>query len=259
MIIRKPLFQLFISITFFYVHISPLIAADFYIGGSAGYSDHQLPKQEVNRASFFDTTEPVSEHDIGILLPTGSRSIDEKGVVFSWKFYGGYKFTQIIGIEAGYIHMGTAYVISDITSIGTTSLTAPLTGTQKTTIDTYSEIYLSTTGFHVLATARVPVSSRLNAFGKIGSIWWDSTIENNRTDSSVISFSGTNQDDTIISSTLTQTRETFNSKDLTVGAGIEYIFTENFGIRGELDFIHHLRGNDNVYTLSLGGFYQFGL
>ncbi len=68
---------------------------------------------------------------------------------FAWKIYGGYQFSGVLAIEAGYVDLGSP---SDL----------------STSVDPY--------GLDIFAVAGIPVGP-VRIFGKLGGIYWDTDLK----------------------------------------------------------------------------------
>jgi len=126
------------------------------------------------------------------------------------RIFGSYMFTRRFGIEAGYSDFGRP----DDNTI------APNVEVESNSYDLY-------------AVGVQPVSEKLDLFGKIGFVSWNTEIEEDET--SEVSSSST---------------------DLALGFGAEYSVSERFAIRSEFAWVD----SDNsgaVRMVSLGGVFRF--
>lgn len=126
------------------------------------------------------------------------------------RIFASYMFTRRFGIEAGYSDFGRP---NDNTI-------APNVQVESNSYDLY-------------AVGVQPVSEKLDLFGKIGFVSWNTEIEEDET-----------------------TEVSSSSTDLALGFGGEYRVSERFGIRAEFDWIDS-NTSGAVQLVSLGGVFRF--
>jgi OmpA-OmpF porin, OOP family len=114
--------------------------------------------------------------------------------------------------------------------MGETSATAPGPDTYK----------FALTGFEVAAMGTWPISEKFSLFGKLGLVSWNSDVTFN-----VSGIGGSVSE---------------NGTDAMVGAGAQYNFTKNLGVRAEVevfDIDEVDAGAGSTYIVSLGAMFRF--
>jgi OOP family OmpA-OmpF porin len=170
----------------------------FYAGVGIGSSSTSISKSDIRN----------DLADIGI---TGTAtSLDDSDT--AWKLYGGYRFNPYLGLELGYVDLG---------SISSTIVTtAPSAANIHTSTDT--------DGFSLVAVGTWPVTSKFDLFAKVGAYHWN-------TDASATA---------IVGGSVVKVSDDDSGTDLTYGFGAGYRFTKNVGVRGEWEVYKDVAGYD---------------
>jgi len=153
--------------------ISQASAQGYYIGGSVGESD----ADEGNAIPALITSGPVDGKDSGM------------------KFFGGYQFSQNLGVELAYVDLGKA-------NYSGTFFGAPVTGGR-----------VKTSGFNASVVGVLPLNPSFSLFAKAGMFAWDAKA---RDVTGGLPFSGSD-----------------DGADLSFGFGGAYNLTKNFSLRAE--------------------------
>ena len=122
--------------------LSAPVFAEFYVGGGIG-----------------DGTIETSEN-----TPDGSFDFDESD--FAWKLFGGYMFSQYLGVEAAYIDMGSPAQNFSFVD-----------GEDTVNVDFEAEL----TGFTVQGVAAYPFDV-FEVFAKLGIVSYDAEFDARRSD-----------------------------------------------------------------------------
>lgn len=96
-----------------------------------------------------------------------------------------------------------------------------------------NSVSVEATGFELVAVGMWPVSNEFSVYGKIGLFRWDTDATGTGVFAGSVSDSGT---------------------DLTFGAGVQYDFTKQFGVRGEWQ---RYSADDDVDVFSIGVVFRF--
>ncbi len=140
----------------------------------------------------------------------------------AFKVFGGYRFTRNVAMEAAYVDLGKYRATGSFGGFP---------------FDFKTEI----TGVTAQAVGIVPFGNEFSLMGRIGAIFW-----NLSTSGTLGGFPG-RVDDTGV--------------DLALGAGVQYKFARNFGVRADLDYYPNLgnnnTGEDNVTAASIGVVFLF--
>jgi len=140
----------------------------------------------------------------------------------SFKVFGGYRFTRNFAVEAAYVDLGTLHANGSFSGLP---------------FDINTEL----TGVTVQAVGIAPLGDKFSLMGRVGAIFWDLS-----TSGTVAGFPGSTSD---------------NGVDIALGAGAQYKFTPNFGIRADLDYYPDLgnsdTGEDNVTAVTIGIVFSF--
>jgi OOP family OmpA-OmpF porin len=140
----------------------------------------------------------------------------------SFKVFGGYRFTRNFAVEAAYVDLGTFHANGSFGGLP---------------FDINTEL----TGVTVQAVGIAPLGDKFSLMGRVGAIFWDLS-----TSGTVAGFPGSTSD---------------NGVDIALGAGAQYKFTPNFGIRADLDYYPDLgnsdTGEDNVTAVTVGIVFSF--
>ncbi len=160
------------------------------------------PNQEYFYAGFGAGSSTVSDLWDGFTKLT-ERQTDDTG----WKIYGGYQFSPVLGVEAGYTGAGefsaTAYSPNDPTHVG---------------LNAAVDIFSAT------ATVAWPLLEGFSVFGKIGMTLWD------------VDISKSLEGNTIFYSDEGQLLDDDDGIGVTFGIGARYFATKNIGVRLEWDW-----------------------
>lgn len=130
-----------------------------------------------------------------------------------WKIFGGYNFNQNFGVEAAWVDLGEA------TANGTIGAAA---ATANVEVD----------GFNISAVGRVPLGEQFSLFGKLGLYVWDASASATVATTSVfLDNDGT---------------------DISFGAGGQYDFSKNFGVRAEWERFSNVADDDvDLFTVGI--------
>jgi OOP family OmpA-OmpF porin len=140
-----------------------------------------------------------------------------------YKLYGGYRFNDFVGFEAGYIDLGNFSATLD-SSFGAISDKIKLKGATA-----HAVLFL-------------PVTPEFSVFGKAGSIYWNLKSE------TYIDSVPANRSD--------------SGFDVAVGIGAQYFLTRHFAVRAEFEYFPNL-GNANTVgdtdqqLWTIGGVWKF--
>jgi OOP family OmpA-OmpF porin len=129
-------------------------------------------------------------------------SFDDSDTAF--RIFGGWQFTENLGLEAGYVDGGSA------------SETFNIAGTDV-------DVDIDVTGVDLMLRGVLPMGESFFAFAQAGVIFWDADFE--------ASAPGVSESDSD------------SGEDLAYGAGIGFNFSENAGVRAEYT-IYDISGAD---------------
>lgn len=182
---------------------SPLASAQWYVGVGVGESKFSV--KQVDRDS------------IRVTAAT-AQSVSEDMKDTSYKIFGGHQFTKNWAIEGGYIDLGKARIMNNIT--------APFVGT--ITADA------KVSGWTLGAVGTLPLVENLSALGKIGTIY-STTKTNIATTGAAALPAGT------------PANRKHSEIGLTYGLGLQYDVTKAVGLRAEWDSFRKV-GNSNCIS-----------
>lgn len=170
-----------------------------------------------------------SDIDDDIAIPGLITSGTVDGKESGFKIFGGYQFNQNFGVELAYVDLGKA-------TYNGTFFGSPVTGGK-----------VEITGFNFSAVGTLPLNPSFSLFGKVGLFFWEAEASDV---TGGVPFSSAD-----------------SSSDLSVGVGMSYNFTKNFGARvewerfkaGGEDFLgfSSATGSASINLLSLGLVYKF--
>ena len=167
----------------------------------------------------------ISAELLGGGLTTTSITHDDRDT--GYKLYGGYKFNKNFSLEGGYFNLG---------KFGFTATTAPL-GTLR------GDIKLQ--GLNLDAVGILPINEKFSAFGRFGLNYAQARD----------TFAGTG------SVTVANPSPSKRDTNYKLGLGLQYDFTEAFGLRAEAERyrINDAVGNKgDIDLFSVGLVYRFG-
>lgn len=162
------------------------VAADepaWYLGAGAGRGDAKRANSWANQTDAFLLTRGI----------TSSTLIDSHDT--AWNVFGGYRFNDIVAIEAAYNNLGSYS--------GTTTISAPAAATAGGTWDAKA--------FSVSAVVTYPIVDRFGLLFKVG-------LAATRLEASVSQLNANE----------TRVQPLF-------GVGVKYDFTRSFGVRAEFE------------------------
>ncbi len=152
---------------------------------------------------------------------TGTSSVDDTDT--AWKIFAGYQYNRYLGVEVGYVDLGEI----DVDAI----TTAPTAATIKADVETQG-VALSVVGSY-------PINDKFSVFGRVGAFYWD-------TEASAAA---------VVSGAVAKASEDDDGIDLLFGAGAEYGFTRNIGVR--LEWERYDVDGDDVDMISGNLLYRF--
>jgi OOP family OmpA-OmpF porin len=161
--------------------------------------------------------------DAGFVVTSFSENESDTG----YKFFGGYRINRHFALEGGYFDLGEFGYTASTTPEGTLS----------------GDIGLSGLNFDVVGI--LPFTRNFSLLGRIGAVYAEAEDSFGGTGSAVMLNSSRSESDT-------------NYK---YGLGLQYDFTESFGMRTELERYRiddALNNKGDVDLLSLGIVYRFG-
>ncbi len=168
--------------------------------------------------SNLDQSESGFNADLATVGITATSNIDDNDL--GWKLFAGYNINQYFGAELAYIDLGEADI--DV------NFTAPVVATASGNAEV--------DGFAIVGIARYPVYDQLDVFGKIGAFVWDIDAE------------------VMLAGTTSSPSE--DGTSVLLGAGVEYEFTKNIGVRAEWEYFNDVEDSD-LHLLSIGFEYDF--
>jgi OOP family OmpA-OmpF porin len=141
----------------------------------------------------------------------------------AWKLFAGYSFNKYFAVEGGYIDFGEA-------SLTGTELGIPFSATAEAW------------GITAHAVGALPIWEGFSIIGRAGAVFW-----NVDTEVSALGLTASEDDDGI---------------SLAVGAGVQWMFGRNFGIRAEYEFFDGIgddetTGESDIQVLSLSVLFKF--
>lgn len=187
-------------------------APGWYVGGNIGLSRAEIDEDRIR--------EDLQAQ--GFAIP--SFSDDDRDI--GYKFFGGYQFNRYLALEGGYFDLGS------FDFEATTAPPGSLNG----------DIEIS--GLNVDLVGSLPITSRLDAFGRGGVTQEEAKVR----------FSGTGAVD------VTDPRRKKSATNYKFGLGLEFAVTERIGLRAEAERyrIDDAVGNDGDIDLySVGVIYRF--
>ncbi len=210
---NKSMLYAFIVFAVFAGAIVPAAAADdpaWYIGAGAGKGNAKSASSWAGQTDAFLLTRGI----------TSSTSIDSYDT--AWKVFGGYRFNDIVAVEAAYNDLGRYS--------GTTSISAPAASTAPGTWDA--------TAFSVSAVLTYPVADRFGLLVKAG-------------------LAATRLEATVSQLNTTETRV-----QPVFGAGVKFDFTKQFGMRAEYERFNNVgdgstTGQSAINVWSASALYRF--
>ncbi len=149
----------------------------------------------------------------------------------SWGLYGGYQFNRYISIEALYQPLGE-YTRSasnyDLVDLNLTSRAGFGTTTFLNISDTDR---LRLQGYGLTVLGNLPVADYIYLFGKVGSFYWDGTLDR------ITNASSTTLNKTVVST------ETDSGFSPIYGVGMRIDVTRSLSVRGEWSKISSIGGS----------------
>jgi OOP family OmpA-OmpF porin len=124
-----------------------------------------------------------------------------------YKLYGGYRFNEFLGVEAGYADLG--------------SFSATLAASYGSINDK-----IKLRGAIAQAVLHLPITGEFSVFGKGGGIYWDL------------------KSDTYINGV--PSNRSGNGLDVALGAGVQYFFTPHFALRAEFEYFPNVGKTDTT-------------
>lgn len=210
------------------VFTSPLVFSQSDEASTGGFNFRTAPPHWYIGGNVGRTEESIDDGEIAnSIIGGGLTSIDDDKTDSGYKFFVGYQFNPYVALEAGYADLG---------DFGVEVARAP--GAGILTGDT------SYKGYNVDVVGTWPLTSRLSAFGRAGTFYYE-TEEN---------FVGTES----LAASLSRDDKDTGYK---FGAGLEYSFTERLSARIEAERyrIEDMLGDHGSVNLySIGLVYRFG-
>lgn len=155
-------------------------------------------------------------------------SINDRDHHLGFKVFGGYQFNKYFALEGGYFDLG---------KFGFTANTAVPVGTLNGD--------MSLKGLNLDAVLSLPLTEKFSVFGRVGLAYADAKD----------SFSGTGQ------VTVLDPNPSKRAANYKFGGGLQYDFTESFGMRAEAERyrVNDAIGNKgDIDMVSLGALFRFG-
>ena len=161
------------------------------------------------------------------IVGAGPVSITDNNSDTAYKLFGGYQFNKNFALEGGYFNLG---------KFGYTA-TVPAPGTLSGNIKLQ--------GLNLDAVGILPITEKFSAFGRLGVQYAQAKD----------SFAGTG------AVTVTNPNPSKNATNYKAGVGVQYDFTQSFGMRAEaeryrIDDAVGNKGDINMYSVGL--IYRFG-
>ena len=197
-----------------------------YAGGSVGYADfHQNASQIQSILA-----------DAGIAGVSINASLDDKDT--GWKLFGGYRFNEYLGLEAGYTNLGRVRLDLDATTTIPSLSASPVTLTSAATV--------KVDGFTVNGLVSYPVYDFFDVFAKGGVFFWSADT---RASATVTGLGAP------LSATFSDSE---SGTDLMFGVGARYRFNDYVTVRAEWERYNNLSSdNTDVDLFSAGLQFEF--
>jgi OOP family OmpA-OmpF porin len=208
-----------------YASVVAAIALMGFSGGVAAQNDAGFYiGGNIGQSKINDLDEACDEfrNDLNALGIVATVDCDDTDTAF--KAYAGYQFNKYLAAELGYVDLG---------SPEPTATSGNVTGGFK----------FETKAFFVEAVGMIPVIGGLSILGRVGAARWDVDVEA----TGAFAPLGSESDDGV---------------SLVYGAGLQWMFTKNFGLRAEYEVYDSVgdedtTGESDIHMYSLGVLFKF--
>jgi OmpA-OmpF porin, OOP family len=168
-------------------------------------------------------TDDISSYVLSSAITGDITDAEDTDVAF--KVFAGYQFNSIFSLEGGYFDLGRSNFTVETFPLGTLS----------------NE--MSVVGFNIDAVASLPLTEMFSIFGRVGATYTEVKA----------SFAGTGF------VTVGDSSDTNKSENYKYGLGLQFNFSENFGMRLEAErymLTNPQENDDDIEVASLGFVYR---